>query len=114
MLLVIGEPVVWIKLETARQVIVMKDLSKCLQHITAMIRKSMHYVDKVTPGVGQAVAQYHVERPGCVPAERVAHLNGRPELLVALGQQVGQILTRMLASGEKQRDQMLAAIAHNA
>ena len=74
----------------------------------------MHNVDKVAPCVSQAVAQYDVERPGCVAAERIAHLNGRPNLLVAFGQQVGQILTRMLAAGIKQRDVMLAASAHNA
>ncbi|PYP89928.1 MAG: hypothetical protein DMF61_01635 [Blastocatellia bacterium AA13] len=52
--------------DTENQLLIVKDLSDCLQHVTALNGKAVRDVDEVAAGVSQALANSTGNDPGAL------------------------------------------------
>ena len=88
---------------TSNLVVVIDDL-ECLDHVTALVGKPIVDVHEVAAAVGQAIRQDRVQFLGQIPRKSVTHLNRRVEFCRTMLQDIRQVLARMLASAEEQRN----------
>ena len=54
--------------------------------------------------MGEAMAQNHPQRLGCIPRQRITHLHRRRQFRGTFPQQIDQVLAGVLASREEQRN----------
>ena len=66
-------------------------------------------VDEPPPGMGQAVRQDRPQLARQVARQGVAHLDRRRQLLGAVLEDLGQVLARVPAAAEEQRDPVAVA-----
>ncbi len=85
------------------------DLGQSLEHVLHFVGKVLRDIDEPAPAVAEAVGEDRRELAGIIARERIAHVNGGRERLGPLLQHRLEVLAGVMASGEKQRDQMRPA-----
>jgi len=85
------------------------DVAQRFEDMAAFGRNIRGDVDDVPAGMTEAVRQDHREGLRGIARQRVAHLNRGPEAGRTMGQDRGQVLARVPAAREKQRDAMAVA-----
>ena len=81
--------------------------------MAALAGKTLRDVDELSACVRVTVPDDRLEIAACVLRQRIAHLNGRRELRVSLGEDALEVFAGVLSPGEKERDPHPRGQAHN-
>ena len=97
------------QLTLPRHGIVAIDHGQRFEQVAARLGKAIVDVDELPPGMGQAVRQDRLQLARQVARQRIAHLDRRRQLLGAVLEHLRQVLARVPAAAEEQRDPMAVA-----
>ena len=92
-----------------RHGIVAIDHGQRFEQVAAQLGEAIVDVDEPPPGMGQAVRQDRLQLARQVARQRIAHLDRRRQLLGAVLEDLRQVLARVPAAAEEQRDPMAVA-----
>ena len=92
-----------------RDGIVAIDHGQRFEEVAARLGKAIVDVDEPPPGMGQAMRQDRLQLARQVAREGIAHLDRRRQLLGAVLEDLGQVLARVPAAAEEQRDPVAVA-----
>ena len=92
-----------------RHGIVAIDHGQRFEQVAARLGEAIVDVDEPPPGMGQAVRQDRLQLARQVARQGIAHLDRRRQLLGAVLEDLGQVLARVPAAAEEQRDPVAVA-----
>lgn len=107
MFLVEGESLVGCEPVCLGQIIDMINASENVDDILGLFGKGGDRVDEVAPAMSQAVCKDGFESSRQIPAQRIAHLDGRWQLSNPSGEEVLEVFPGVVRAGEKAGDGLL-------
>ncbi len=103
-----GEALLGSHLPLASESVVPVDRAQSLEHVAAFVGEAIGHLDEVPPGMDETAPHDRLKVSAGVPGERIAHLDGRGQLLRPSLQHLLQVLSRVLATGEEERHPVLS------
>ena len=97
------------QLTLPRHGVVAIDHGQRFEQVATRLGEAIVDVDEPPPGMGQAVRQDRLQLARQVARQGVAHLDRRRQLLGAVLEDLGQVLARVPAAAEEQRDPVAVA-----